>query len=404
MAATLDDRKTDAGLMDATRRGWLRTMGLGAGAATLLAGCASTGVAEIAAAEATAPEAMPTDHLPDLTAPEPGVARLSSNENPFGPSPKAVEAMGKSLEYTCRYADKETAVVAKQIAEQEGVKPEQVILANGSSPILMMYGYWIANNGGKLLTSMATYEGVPRSAQLFGADVTFVPLNADMDFDLEKIASMVTPETTAVYICNPNNPTGRALDPGLLYAFTKEVSKKTQVFLDEAYIELTDDYPASVQSKLVAEGENVVVCRTFSKLYAMAGQRLGYAILPEEYAKQLGGAVRLGGVNHLAQVAGMASLKDTENLEKQRLLIAKERMRTVAVIEELGLNYAKNPQGNFVYVDTGMPHDQFAAKMLDKGVRVVGRTWPGYDSWSRISVGLPSDTDACIAALKAVYA
>ena len=385
-----------------TRRGWLKTVGLGgmsAGALALAGGCATSATTETAAAAA-----MPTDHLPDLTAPTDGLVRLSSNENPFGPSPKAVEAMSKYLEYTARYADKETAILAEQIAEIEGVSADQVVISNGSSPILMVYGYWIATNGGKLITSMATYEGVPRSAEYYGAEVDYVPLTADYDFDLDAIAAKVTPETTAVYICNPNNPVGRVVDADKLYAFAKEVSKTTQVFIDEAYIELPDAYPANKQTRLIQEGSNVVVCRTFSKIHGMAGQRLGYAILPKDAAASLGAAVRLGGVNHLGQIAGMASLKDTENLEKQRLQIARERLKTVAAIEELGLTYAKNPQGNFVYVDTGMPFKEFADKMAANGVRVAGRAWPGYESWSRISVGLPSDTDACVKALKAVYA
>lgn len=385
----------------ASRRDWLKSVGLGGASAGALAitGCATT-----SAAAPAVTTAMATDHLPDLTAPEPGVVRISSNENPFGPSPKAVEAMGKYLNYTARYADKETKLLAEQIAEMESVSPKQVAIANGSSPILLMYGQWIAANGGKLLTSEATYEGVPRAAQYYGADVTFMKLTPDMDFDLEAIANAVTPDTTAVYICNPNNPTGRELDPAKLYDFTKEVSKTCQVFLDEAYIELSQAYPANKQSKLVAEGSNVVVCRTFSKIHAMAGQRLGYAIMPEKYAREIGGAVRMGGVNHLGQIAGMASLKDSDNLDRQRKLIAEERAKVLTVVDALGLTYAKDPQGNFIYVDTGMPHDEFAAKMMTHKVKVVGRTWPGFDSWSRISIGLPSDTDACIKALKAVYA
>ena len=159
-----------------------------------------------------------------------------------------------------------------------------------------------------------------------------------------------------------------------------------------------------MQSSLAAEGYNVVICRTFSKIHAMAGQRLGYAIMPAEQAQVIGRKLRMGGVNYLGLVAGMASMDDHENLNTMRKRVATERAKLTAVAEELGRPYAKNPQGNFIYVDTGMPHDQFAAKMREQGVKVVGRTWPGYDSWSRISVGTPDETDACVSALKTVLA
>ena len=183
-----------------------------------------------------------------------------------------------------------------------------------------------------------------------GADVTYVPLAADMTFDLDAIEAAVTEDTTAVYVCNPNNPTGSVVDAAKLTAFAKRVSKKAQVFIDEAYIEMSDAYPANVQSKLVAEGHNVVICRTFSKIHAMAGQRLGYAIMPSEQAKTMGGMLRMGGVNYLALVAGMASMDDHANLNTMRSRIKTERDKLVNVAKELKQPYAPNPQGNFIYI------------------------------------------------------
>lgn len=384
--------------MDSSRRKWLKAVGLGAGAAALSA-CVDSGVKELSAA------GMKTDHFPSATPNlNDGLIRLSSNENAFGPSAKAVEAMQGELFNLCRYSDATVSVLKKKIAEQEGVSEDQIVVTNGSSPILWGYADWITQNGNKLVTSMATYEGVPRGAEFMGADVTYVPLKADMTFDLDAIEAAVTDDTTAVYVCNPNNPTGTVVDPAKLTAFAKRVSQKAQVFIDEAYIEMSDGYPGNVQSKLAAEGYNVVICRTFSKIHAMAGQRLGYAIMPAEQAKSLGRKLRMGGVNYLGLVAGMASMDDHENLNTMRERVKTERAKLTAAAEELGLTYANNPQGNFIYVDTGMPHDEFSAKMRALGVKVVGRTWPGYDSWSRISVGTPSETDACVKAMKAVYA
>lgn len=384
--------------VDSSRRKWLKTVGIGAGAAALSA-CVDSSVKELSAA------GMKTDHFPSATPNlNDGLIRLSSNENAFGPSAKAVKAMQGELFNLCRYADATVDVLVKKIAAQEGVSEDQIVVTNGSSPILFGYADWITKNGNKLVTSVATYEGIPRGAEFMGADVTYVPLDANMDFDLDAIEAAVTDDTTAVYICNPNNPTGRALDAAKLTAFAKRVSQKAQVFIDEAYIEMSDAYPSNVQSKLAADGYNVVICRTFSKIHAMAGQRLGYAIMPAEQAKQMGRALRMGGVNYLGLVAGMASMEDLENLNTMRNYVSKERAKLTAAAEALGRPYAKNPQGNFIYMDTGMPHEEFATKMRALGIKVVGRTWPGYDTWSRISVGTPEETDACVNALKAVYA
>ncbi|WP_218418474.1 pyridoxal phosphate-dependent aminotransferase [Alteromonas lipotrueae] len=384
--------------VNSSRRNWLKSVGIGAGAVALTA-CVDSSVKELSAA------GMKTDHFPTATPNvSDGLVRLSSNENAFGPSAKAVDAMQGELFNLARYSDATVNVLKSKIAAQEGVSEDQIIVTNGSSPILFGYADWITKNGNKLVTSMATYEGVPRGAEFMGADVTYVPLDADMNFDLDAIEAAVTEDTTAVYICNPNNPTGTVVDAAKLTAFAKRVSKKAQVFIDEAYIEMSDAYPANVQSKLVAEGHDVVICRTFSKIHAMAGQRLGYAILPAEQAKQLGGMLRMGGVNYLALVAGMASMEDHANLNTMRTRVKVEREKLTAAAESLGHAYAKNPQGNFIYMDTGMPHDEFAKLMKAQGIKVVGRTWPGYDTWSRISVGIPEETDACVKALKTVLA
>ncbi|MFA3792089.1 histidinol-phosphate transaminase [Aliiglaciecola sp. SL4] len=389
---------TNTKIIDSSRRKWLKSVGLGTGAVALSA-CVDSSVKELNAA------GMKTDHFPSATPNvNDGLIRLSSNENAFGPSAKAVEAMQSELFNLGRYADATVDVLKKKIAAQEGVSEEQIVVTNGSSPILFGYADWITKNGNKLVTSMATYEGVPRGAEFMGADVTYVPLDADMNFDLDAIEAAVTDDTTAVYICNPNNPTGCVVDPVKLTEFAKRVSQKAQVFIDEAYIEMSDAYPTNVQSKLAADGYNVVICRTFSKIHAMAGQRLGYAIMPVEQAKVIGRMLRMGGVNYLGLVAGMASMDDHANLTTMRKRVQTERAKLTTAALELGRPYAKNPQGNFIYMDTGMPHDQFSEKMKAEGIKVVGRTWPGYDTWSRISIGTPEETDACVKALKTVLA
>jgi histidinol-phosphate aminotransferase len=380
--------------LETSRRSLLRGLGLASvGAAALAAGCSK---GEAIAAPAPAPAAPEIDK---------SVAILGANESPFGPSPKAVEAMIAKASLTARYADDEGEMLKKQIAAIEGVDPQQVFLANGSTPILAAFGEIIAAKGkGQLVTSIATYEGVPRSVLEYGAELVTVPLNAEYGIDLDAMTAKISKKTTATYVCNPNNPTGNMVDPVKLRAFAIEASKTAPCFIDEAYLHLCDDYDANVMTSLLREGHNVVIGRTFSKIYGMAGQRLGYGIAKPELARQMGMATRMGGVNHLGIVAAMASLDDKEFVSAMRPKFKAGRERLYNIVKGLGRKVASNPQASFVFFDVGMPSKVFAEKMMAKGVRVVGRSWPEYDTWSRICVGEDWELDRCETALKKVLA
>ncbi len=380
--------------VDTSRRSLLRGIGLASvGAAALAAGCSK---GEAIAAPAPAPAAPVVDK---------SVAIMGANESPFGPSKKAIEAMVEKAALTARYADDEGELLQKQIAAIEGVDPQQIFLANGSTPILAAFGEIIAAKGkGQLVTSIATYEGVPRSVLEYGAELITVPLNADFGIDLDAMAAKISKKTTATYVCNPNNPTGNMVDPAKLRAFAIEASKTAPCFIDEAYLHLCDDYDANVMTSLLREGHNVVIGRTFSKIYGMAGQRLGYGIAKPELAKQMGMATRMGGVNHLGIVAAMASLADKDFVPSMQPKFKAGRERLYNVAKSLGRPIASNPQASFVFFDVGMPNKVFAEKMMAEGVRVVGRAWPGYENWTRICVGEDWEMDRCEAAMKKVLA
>ncbi|MBP9234608.1 MAG: histidinol-phosphate aminotransferase family protein [Hyphomonadaceae bacterium] len=380
--------------VDTSRRSLLRGIGLASvGAAALAAGCSK---GEAIAAPAPAPAIPAVDK---------SVAIMGANESPFGPSPKAIEAMIAKASLTARYADDEGEELKKQIAAIEGVDPQQIFLANGSTPILAAFGEIIAAKGkGQLVTSIATYEGVPRSVLEYGAELITAPLTADFGIDLDAMAARITKKTTATYVCNPNNPTGNMVDPVKLRAFAIEASKTAPCFIDEAYLHLCDDYDANVMTSLLREGHNVVIGRTFSKIYGMAGQRLGYGIAKPELARQMGMATRMGGVNHLGIVAAMASLADKDFVPAMQPKFKAGRERLYNVAKGLGRKIASNPQASFVFFEVGMPNKDFADKMMAEGVRVVGRAWPEYDNWTRICVGEDWEMDRCEAALKKVLA
>lgn len=379
---------------ETSRRALLRGLGMASvGAAALAAGCAK---GEAVAAPTPAPAAPPVDKT---------VAILGANESPFGPSKKAIAAMVEKAALTARYADGEGEELKKQIAAIEGVDPQQVFLGNGSAPILQAFGEMIAQEGkGQLVTSIATYEGVPRAAAQYKADIIMTPLTADMTVDLDAMAAKISKKTTATYVCNPNNPTGNMVDPVKLKAFAIEASKTAPCFIDEAYLHLCDNYDANVMTGLVREGHNVIICRTFSKIYGMAGQRLGYGIASPEMAKKMGMVTRGGGINHLGIVAAMASIADEEFVPAMQPKFKAGRERLYNVVKGLGRKIASNPQASFIFFEVGMPNKEFAAKMMAEGVRVVGRSWPEYDTWTRICVGEDWELDRCEAALKKVLA
>ena len=377
-----------------SRRALLRGLGLASvGAAALAAGCSK---GEAIAAPATAAAVPEVDKT---------VAIMGANESPFGPSKKAVSAMIEKASLTARYADPEGEELKKQIAAIEGVDPQQIFLANGSTPILAAFGEIVAAKGkGQLVTSIATYEGVPRSVAEYGAEVIMTPLTADFGIDLDAMAAKISKKTTATYVCNPNNPTGNMVDPVKLRAFAIEASKTAPCFIDEAYLHLCDDFNANVMTSLVREGHNVVIGRTFSKIYGMAGQRLGYGISQPELAMKMAMATRMGGVNHLGLIAGMASLSDAEFVPAMQPKFKAGRERLHKIAKDLGRKVAGNPQASFVFFEVGMPNAVFAEKMAAEGVRVVGRAWPKYENWTRICVGEDWEMDRCEAALKKVLA
>lgn len=373
---------------DFSRRDWLRLAGLGAaGTAGLLGACSQS-------AEADVEEAVAID--------ENALAIMSSNENPYGPSPKAMAAMRAEVGKIYRYTGPLTAKFANMIAEREGVAPEQVLVTNGSTPLLAAFSDWVSVQGGQILTSATTYEGVPRVAEHVGVEVIYTPLAADLGYDMEAIASQIGVKTGAVYICNPNNPTGKAIDPAVLKSFVEEASAKVPVFIDEAYLDMADDYPAGVMNEFVAAGRPVVVARTFSKIYAMAGQRLGYALMPADMAMDMRKSGRLSNVNHLGLVGGIASLADTAYFEDMRLKTARGRAKLIAMADDLGRPIASDPQGSFIYMDLGMDNAEFASRMLEKGVRVVGARWAEKPEWTRICFGLDHEIEKCHAAAKEV--
>ena len=366
------------------RREFLLASGLFA--AGLAAGCSSeTG----ASAQAASPAIASGDDL----------VRLNLRENPWGASPKAYEAIIAHAQGANRYAGAEKEALIAFIAEANGVRADQVVLGNGSKPILAATGAIFARGGGQLVTADRTYSILYQSAEAFGAELVQLPLTEGYDWDFEGMKAALGPDTTGVYVCNPNGSTGRLADPAALRAFVIEAAKYAPVFVDEAYLDMSPDYPANSMVGLVSEGHNVIVSRTLSKMHGLAGQRLGYAMGPadlvEDVHKLLTNHVNLAGL-----VAGLASLEDVAYQEEMREKFNVGRTRLVDLIDGLGLTYAPAPMHNGVLFDVGMPVPNFHEKMMAQNILVSkgGREsdWP---TWTSICIGTEAEMDRLEAAM-----
>ena len=369
------------------RRDWLRATGFAA--------------AGLALAGRTAPSLF-AQHEADRSAARTTPIRISGNENPFGPSQMAIMAVLQEAERMCRYPREETTRLVELLASQNGVSPEQITLGAGSSEVLDNYAAWLTRMAGpgEVVSELPGYIKFTGMMQQLGSKIVHVPLADGMVHDIDAMAAKIGPATRCVYICNPNNPTSTIVPGAKLRAVVAEMSKKVPVFVDEAYLECSDDFEGNTCAPLVAAGHNVVVARTFSKIYGMAGMRVGYAIMPAGVAKEVAG-LSVSRLGLLSTVAAIASLEDTPYVADTRAKIKAGRDSLCAVLKELGRSYAE-PQGNFVFCHTGMPVKLFQEKMAAENI-LVGRAFPPALDHCRISIGQPDEMELCHTALRKVF-
>lgn len=332
------------------------------------------------------------------SAPTPAPVRLTLNENPFGPSPLVAPAIRESLTGLHRYVGDEAAAFTAQVAAYEGVAPEQIVVGEILEPLglhLSLRG----GPGGEFIYSVPGYPALVEAARPVGGVVISVPLNAKLENDLPPLAAKVNARTRAVFLVNPHNPSGTVNAAAEFTAFVRKVSQQAVVIVDEAYLEFSDDYAKRTAVNLVRAGENVIVFRTFAKVHGLAGLPLGYAVAPRELAdylrKQGLGSPR--DQNCLALVAGGASLRDTGYIQRVHDAVAAERAKWHATLDRLKLLHTDS-QANFIYFDAGRPHAEVAKALAADGI-VIGRAFPPYENWARITIGLPEENARAQAAL-----
>lgn len=336
-----------------------------------------------------------------LAAVAPVKARLSLNENPFGPSPAALEAMLANLSAgkACRYPYGEVNELIDLIAKKEGVAPENIVLSVGSGEILETVGGMFGRMKGEAIYASPGYLQLPSAVTANGGRTIPVPVNARQEHDLDAMAAQVVGASSVVYVANPNNPTGTVVDTAALAEFVKEVSKKAFVLLDEAYLDIADDYAGRTLVGLVNEERNLLVARTFSKIHGLAGMRIGYGVTSRKFAAQLR-SLGLGTLTSPSIAGAVASLKDTAFVATSRAKIVAEKEKLLALLRELGRPYAGS-QTNFVFFQTGRPHAEVHAAMFKESVSIA-RAFPPMTDWARISIGLPEENTLARAALRKV--
>jgi histidinol-phosphate aminotransferase len=372
-----------------------------AGGSALVGACAApVATAPVAPAPVGAPAPLsgaPASVLPEgLFGPKPGVAQLSRNENPYGPSPAVYAAVEEATRKGAYYVD--PAYLESLIAERYGVSPAMVTVSHGSGETLCAAAVAWGRRGAILVPGLF-WDLTVKYAEQQGAALRRVPLTAALDIDLEAMASAVDSGVALVQVCNPNNPTGRLLDPGALSAFCQRVSQRATVLCDEAYNELTTDPAANTVLGLVRSGANVIVARTFSKIYGMAGMRIGYMISsPENIA--LIKRHQMSWMSAPAVAAAVAAFNDHQFLAYSKARVIEARELIVAKLVEVGLEHIPS-EANFLYVKVPGGAEGFRQKMEARGILVRG-AYGEYTEWSRVSMGRLEDVERYCAALPEV--
>lgn len=328
------------------------------------------------------------------------VIKLASNENPLGPSPRAIEAITAFASKVNAYPDGNCFYLKKALAAGLNCAPEEIVLGNGSDNLLMLLGATFLNPADEIIMGSPSFSEYDFSAKVMGAKTVKVPLK-NFTYDLEGIAAALTDKTKIVFICNPNNPTGTIVTAAEVESFMREIPDNVLVVFDEAYYEYVGDatYPDSLQ--YVKKNKNVIVLRTFSKIYGLAGLRIGYGVAPKEIISAINRVREPFNVNLLAQKAALAALSDADFLEKSRAVNAAGKEMLYDALRARGLEFVPT-EGNFIFINTGLDSQEVFQKLLRQGVIVRTGDIFGHHKFIRVTVGTSRENKRFIAALEKV--
>ena len=328
------------------------------------------------------------------------VARLSANESPWGPFPEVVEAMKTALDGLNRYPDGGCKDLRALVAEQLGVSEEGLVFGNGSCELLMLLGEALLSPRNHAVFPSPSFVMYRLIALARGAPFTAVQLPR-LDYDLEAMLAAVREETSLLIVCNPNNPTGSYLEPGVLRPFLERVPIDTVVVLDEAYGEFVTSPAREDSSAWLVDHPNLVILRTFSKIYGLAGLRVGYAIADSQVVQALDKLRQPFNVDSLAQLAAVESLRLPGRLKERRQRVAAERERLALRLDHMGIAFHPS-EANFLLVDVtglGIPGPEVAQALLERGVLTRSGYAMECPGWIRVTIGDTEESDLFLAAM-----
>jgi histidinol-phosphate aminotransferase len=383
--------------MQISRRAFLSSMGAGSAGVLLAPMVTARGAEALLALGTRNPDAA-------QLAASGGLVRLDSNENPNGPGEKVFAAIRSSFDVANRYPRVEQRDAVNAIAAARGVKPENLMLGCGSTEILRVVTAAFCGPDRALVQGAPTFEVMGNFAPAVGASVRDVPVTKDLRLDLEAMAAAAK-GAGVVYLCNPNNPTATVHGATVVRQFVEEIgrtSPTTVILVDEAYHEFVDDPSYATAIPLALANPNVVVARTFSKVYGMAGLRLGYAIARPETLKRMRPWLLDSNTNQPSLAGAVATVQDTTRIAEQQRLNRAARAFTIGFFRDAGYETADS-QANFIMADIRRDVKSFKAECLKQGVS-LGRPFPPLTTHLRVSIGTMAEMHRAVEVMKRTLA
>jgi histidinol-phosphate aminotransferase len=333
------------------------------------------------------------------------VIKLASNEGPWGPVPQAVAAIEAGISGLNRYPDGGCVLLREALAARHGVSIDEVVVGHGADAIINNLSIALLEPGDEVVFGWPSFPSYLLDARMVGATPVPVPLNAEHEYDLPAMRAAVTERTKLVYVCNPNNPTGTMVGRDELLAFLRDLPAHVLPVLDEAYAEYVDDgdYLDGIVEAFQGLDREVVVLRTFSKIYGLAGLRVGYGVLPARIRAEVDKVRNAFDVTSLAQAAAIASLDAKGEITRRAQANRDGRALLVEAVRDVGLT-AVPSVANFVCVLLDRSGAELYESLLDEGIIVRPLTPFGMEQAVRNTVGTPEETARCASALREVIA
>ncbi|MGB4503950.1 MAG: histidinol-phosphate transaminase [Syntrophaceticus sp.] len=329
-----------------------------------------------------------------------GVIKLASNENPLGPSPTVIEALKAAAPRVFNYPDSNCYYLKKEMVSLLNLTEDHFIFGNGTDELIKLIGETFLNPGDEVIYPWPSFSEYIFASKLMGANINAIPLNEHYQHDLKKMAESVGEKTKLIFICNPNNPTGTIVDKEEMLEFLDKIPSDILVIVDEAYYEYVDDLHYSSAVELI-KNKRVIVLRTFSKIYGLAGLRIGYGIANPDIISLINRVREPLNGNMMAQEAAVAALRDQTHVRQSKEMIIDGKDYLYQEFKRLGLDYVPS-ETNFIFVNVNTDSRKVFTALLKEGVIIRTGDIFDYPNYIRVTVGTPEQNKRFIISLEKV--